>query len=330
MLCIDVEPDDFFVSRQRPNPWEGYALTHAYVRTLRQELQQATGQAVHFSWFIRMDPQIALSQGSATWAVDHYQPFFREVLAAGDELGCHVHTYRWCEQSENWLDDHDNDDWVQECLQTAADGYRSSFGKPCRSLRFGNYWCGTQAINQAEALGFTLDLTIEPGLPPNTCDARKPAHSGPLPDYYRVPREPYAPSQRDFRRKASNGERRITLMPLTSAFLRYGWGPRSLKQRWRRIRNNGFRHRLQDTPLSMWQDWPYPDTYRSMLDRAIALQRRPYLAFAIHSNFPVEAPTRPRVDWCLQALLSHPERSRFVFCTPSEAMVMRRENAAAS
>ena len=330
LLCIDVEPDAFFVSRQNPEPWRGYELTHAYIREWRSALQQLTGVAVHVSWFIRMDPQVALAHGHAAWAVQHYPALFQEAIDAGDELCAHVHTYRWSEESGDWLDDHGHHDWVAECLDTAVEAYRASVGTPCRSLRFGNYWSGTEAINRAEALGFRFDLTIEPGLPPNALDSRKPPHSGDLPDYYRVPREPYAPSRSDFRRRARSGERDITLLPLTSAHLRYGWGPRSLKQRWRRLRHNGFRHRLQDTPLSLWRDWTPPNDFSVMLDRAIAEQRRPYLAFAIHSNAPVEAESLPRIERCLQALMDHPERSRFAFCTPAEAMAILRGAAPVS
>ena len=67
-----------------------------------------------------------------------------------------------------------------------------------------------------------------------------------------------------------------------------------------------------------------------MLDRAIAEQRRPYLAFAIHSNAPVEAESLPRIERCIQALMDHHERSRFAFCTPAEAMAILRGAAPVS
>lgn len=71
LICIDVEPDEFFVSRQKPEPWRGYELTHGYIGTWRSALQQLTGDAVHLNWFIRMDPQVALAHGRAFWAVEH-------------------------------------------------------------------------------------------------------------------------------------------------------------------------------------------------------------------------------------------------------------------
>ena len=324
LICIDVEPDEFHVSRQEPDQWRGFRLTHSYLSALRESLQRATDGAVHFCWFIRMDPQIALTYGSANWAAENYRSFFRDYLKTGDELGVHVHAYRWQPDIDGWLDDHGSDDWISTCLETAVCAYRESFGKTCESIRFGNYWASTEAINRAEALGLRFDLTVEPGLPPNTVDSRKPHHTGELPDYYRVPRKPYAPSLTDFRKESSHDDRRIRLVPLTSSYLSFGWGRWGTKQKIARIRKNGLRNRLQDTPLSMWRQWEHPNGFSQMIDRAIAAQDKPYLAFAIHSNFPLESGTFPRVDECFQALVNHPDRSRFVYTTPAEAVAILR------
>ena len=343
MLCIDIEPDEFSVEPHTCKPWHGYELTHAYFRDWRAALQQVSGRDVHFNWFIRMDPQVELAHGNAAWCAERYASFLTECIEAGDELGIHVHTYRWCEAAGGWLDDHGQQDWVSECLQTAVDGYRRCFGKPARSLRFGNYWSSTHAINQAEALGLTFDLTVEPGLPPNSFDPRKPPHSGPLPDYYHVPREPYAPSRQAFRRKTHHDDRKITLIPLTSARLMNGFGPAGLQRRILRcLRSATSNHLqsatsnhlqnqphnlLQDTPLSMWRCWRPPNSFSRMIDRAIEAQTHPYLAFAIHSNFPLEAKTAPLIDRSIRALASHSAGSRFAFCTPSEAMAILKESA---
>jgi hypothetical protein len=78
----------------------------------------------------------------------------------------------------------------------------------------------------------------------------------------------------------------------------------------------------------MWRHWSPPNGFSQMLDRAITQQRHPYLAFAIHSNAPVEPGSLPRIERCLKALMDHPERSRFVFCTPAEAMAILQGHAA--
>jgi hypothetical protein len=98
-----------------------------------------------------------------------------------------------------------------------------------------------------------------------------------------------------------------------------------MQTRLRRIQSNGFRHRRQDTPLSMWQEWHQPNDFTVMIDRAIAAQREPYLAFAINSCYPVEPPILPRIERCLEALVNHPESARFVFCRPGEALAILGE-----
>lgn len=322
ILCIDVEPDEFYVDKRNPKPWAGFEFSHDYLKDFRSRLEERTGSAVHFSWVLRMDPQVAIAYGSAAWGADRYSAFLDAYRSMGDELGIHVHTYRWSDSRDAWLDDCGNPEWVTECLETSVASFKATFGVPSRILRFGNFWLSTSAINQAEELGIEYDLTIEPGLRSHweqSSHGHKPVQSGPTPDYYRVPRQPYVPSRDDFKKLHADGsERHIAMIPLTSAYKELGWGPRALLRRWKRLRDNGVNDRLQSLPLSMWREWDWGDSYTAMLDRAIALQTRPYLAFAIRSD--INGTCFSQYDSCLKALLNHPQASRFVFCTPAEAM----------
>jgi hypothetical protein len=105
VLCVDIEPDEFFVDRKNPRPWSGFEFSHGYLKGLRWKLEDSTGRPVHFNWSLRMDPQVAIAYGSPAWAVDRYAKFFDEYQSSGDELGIHVHTYRWSDASDAWLDD---------------------------------------------------------------------------------------------------------------------------------------------------------------------------------------------------------------------------------
>lgn len=318
ILCIDVEPDEFFVDRNAPKPWSGFEFSHGYLREMRSRLEEATGHSVHFSWSLRMDPQVAIAYGSATWIADRYAAFLEEYQAMGDDLGLHVHTYRWSDARDGWLDDCGNPEWVAQCLESSVDSYKTVFGDTSRTLRFGNFWLSTAAVNQAEKLGIEYDLTIEPGLASMSKYGNKPPQSGPTPELYRVPRVPYRPSTLDFRKPSADANRRILMVPLTSAYMNLGWSPGDLRHRLGRLRRNGVRGRLQNIPLSMWRKWDGKNTYTAMLDRAISLQERPYLAFAIRSD--INGKDFPAYDSCFEALLNHPAVSRFVFSTPPEAM----------
>ncbi len=325
ILCIDVEPDPFLVNRSNPEPWDGYEGTQAYLSTMRARFEEATGSPVHFTWFFRMDPQVAESYGSPTWAVDRYPGFIKEMVNHRDELGTHPHAYRWIKDQQEWLEDLGNQDWVNYCVEMSMNAHFKAFGQPCKTFRFGNFWMNTPTINRLEQLGIRYDMTVEPGLPSY--------HPGPLgegystgdrPDYCRVPRIPYEPSEKDFLKTAEKGSRTLKIIPITSGSLQLG---RDVQARWRRLWENGFRYRLQNTPLSMWKNWQSPNTFHEMLDRAISIQANPYLAFAIRSSFGVGRSFK-QVDNCLNALLEHPERKRFVFSTPPEALSLLNDQEA--
>jgi hypothetical protein len=162
-------------------------------------------------------------------------------------------------------------------------------------------------------LGVQFHLTVEPGTLPYSAPMPGERASGPLPDYRRVPRVPYTPSPLDFRRAGRPNARTIRVIPLTSAYLRLGFHPR---QYLRRMKANGARGRRQNMPLYMWESWPAPNTFDRMLDRALAAQRRPYLAFVIRARPDIAQAVGPRVD----GLLAHAARSRFRFSTPAEAL----------
>jgi hypothetical protein len=320
ILCIDVEPDPRLVSRQNPEPWVGYEHTQRYLAGLRPRLEARTGSPARFAWFLRMDPQVAEPYGNAAWVVERYRTHLEDVARVGDELGLHPHPYRWLEREGTWLHDFANQDWVEHCLRTSMESFAASLGRPCLLTRFGDRWLNTDTVNLAERLGIRLDLTVEPGTPAQPSPNPSELASGPLPDYRRVPRTPYTPSTEDFRRPARSSTRTIRMIPLTS-------GHRRLSRRQpldflRRCLDNGLRYWPQDTPLYMWNRWSPPDTFDRMLDRALAAQRRPYLAFAIRTNLGVDREVFEAIDTCLQALLAHPVASCFVFCGPTSALAL--------
>jgi hypothetical protein len=324
LLCIDVEPDPRLVNRSQPEPWIGYEFTQRYLSDLRLRIEQRLRTTVHYCWFFRMDPQIAESYGTASWAVDRYGSFIETIESHGDELGIHPHAYRWLEDKQTWLQDFGNQNWVDHCVGTSLEAFARALGRPCRSFRFGDRWHSTATVNLAERLGVWFDLTIEPGARAMAGPASGDPSTGSLPHYFRVPRRPYVPSPSDFRRPQRTGVRRIRMIPLTSGHLKYGF---RLGAHARRLFDNGFRYRKQDTPLSMWKRWEPPNTFAKMLDRSLATQERAYLAFAVRTDIGANRAIFEAVDSCLNALLQHPAHESFVFCTPAEAIeILRREN----
>jgi peptidoglycan/xylan/chitin deacetylase (PgdA/CDA1 family) len=312
IFCVDVEPDPRLLNPDAPEPWVGYEITQRYLRELRPRIEAVTGAPVHYSWFLRIDPQIE-PYGSGTWVVDRYPDHMEEIQRAGDEIGVHPHAYRWLESERSWLHDFGNQAWVEHCLTMSIEGFAKALGRACLSLRYGDRWLNTATVNLADRLGIRFDLTVEPGTLPYATPSEGERASGPLPDYRRVPRVPYTPSRWDFRRADRRDARSIREIPLTSSYFRLGFHPR---QYLRRLRANGVRGRRQNRPLYMWESWPTPNTFERLLDRALAAQRRPYLAFAIRTRPDIREAIGARVE----TLLAHPVRSRFRFSTPAEAL----------
>jgi len=224
------------------------------------------------------------------------------------------------------LEDLANQGWVNECVETSLQAYVKAFGTPCNTFRFGNFWMNTETVNLLESLGIAYDLTVEPGLASSRRGTLEKGHStGARPDYCRVSRVPYEPDRDNFLKPVSPGSRSIKMIPVTTGWVQLGW---KLRARLRRLRHNGFRYRRQHERLSMWRQWNAPNTFDRMLDRAIAAQDKPYLSFAIRSSIGA-GKSFENVDHCLQTLLNHSQRNRFVFTTPGEAMALLDDGAVA-
>jgi hypothetical protein len=311
VLAIDVEPDPRHVSRAAPEPWLGYAASFELFERLRARIAHVTGCPARFTWCFRMDPQVAESYGSATFALDHAPARIETFERHGDALGIHVHPFRWLEDEALWMGDYGNPDWVDHCVDVSLEAFRKGMGRDCLISRFGDAWMDTRTLCRLAARGIRVELGLEPGLSEIRTGSPDERHTGSLADCGALPREPYRAGAEDFRVPDTNGSRPLWVLPLSSALLRPKPRPGepgpATSPRGRQ-------------PLSMWARWSAPNGFGELVTRALAEQPRPYLAFGVRTDLAI----RPRVGEAfaaaLQALLSHPERRRFVFCGPEEAL----------
>jgi len=315
VFCIDVEPDARLI--REPVEWLGFDATRGFLEEQRLPIEQATGSPARFCWFLRLDPQITGCYGSATWVFERYAAVIDNLQRNGDHFGIHPHAYRWLEDRQIWLHDFANQAWMEHCVASSLEAFEQGLGTACRSMRFGDRWLSTETVNCSERLGIRYDLTVEPGSPRRETPMRGEPATGFLPDYYRVPRMPYVPDQRDFRR-SSAGPRGVRLIPLTSSAL----AGIPLRRRISRLLRNGVRNRRQATPLAFWSDWSPPNAFTQLLDRALAAQVNPYLVFAIRSSIGARADRRRAVENNLRDLLAHSQAGRFFFCSPGELLDM--------
>lgn len=225
VICIDVEPDEREINTESPDRWEGFERTFKFFQQLRPTVEKATQSPVHFSWFVRMDPQVAHVYPSPEWALLHYQDIFKSLDAAGDEIGVHTHAWRWDASGKEWIADMADQAWVDHCVRVSFEAYQRSRHRPCRSFRFGDHWINNTTLDLIESLGARFDLTVEPGHKrPDLADKA----IGIVPDFTSAPYRPYQPSKSSLTTPNGNA-RNLWLIPLSMA--KMDWPLSSLIQK---------------------------------------------------------------------------------------------------
>lgn len=213
VMCIDVEPDERLIDPSVQKDWSGFEVTYELFSKLRPRLEAATGSPVHFSWFFRMDPQIASTYGSASWVVRRYHSLIKGIRRSGDAIGLHAHPWRWNESLNKWIVDLASQEWINSCLRMGFESFRESLSEPCLYFRFGDHWMNNTTLRLIEKLGARFDLTLEPGQKGGHIDE---PFTGDFLDYSQVPQRPYRPSRTDFRKPGSYLRRRLWIIPLSA------------------------------------------------------------------------------------------------------------------
>jgi hypothetical protein len=310
-FCIDLEPVDRLTRRSDADRWRGVDFFCDYLDGLRPRLAEATGEDVRFLWFARCDPQIETAFGSADDLLRLRSERLERLSSKGDPIGIHVHAWRWDDEAASWFADFGDSAWIEHCVRTAFETYRTHFGVPCELHRFGDRWFSGELVRLLKELGARFDLTIEPGARGGTVLAPGERVAGAIPDYMRAPREPYRPSPGNFLLPDPLADSTLWMVPLSAA------DTASALPVARRI-GRKVRHPFGPThrPLTLHRPWSSPLAFWDMVERHVESHDRPYLAFAIRSGDP-EAADERRVRAALDQLQGHPLLERLRFSDPA-------------
>jgi hypothetical protein len=296
VVAIDVEPDG---RGSRPGSGVGLAGFHAVrarLEALRPRLETATGRAVGFAWFLRMDPQVELVAGRPDAIAIELRSSIAALRARGDGLGLHTHFGRWDPSRDGWLVDHGDPAWIDHVLRSSFATFASTFGEPCRQHRSGDRWSSPAAFDTVAELGALVDLTIEPGQRGTDNIDPTARATGRIPSYLDAAQTAHP-----------HRDGPLWLLPLSAA----DPGPTlPVAKRWaRRLRYLG---QPLHRPLVLERAWPSPDAFWSLVERHLDEQPAPYLAIAIRSDVALE-PRMAGVDAILEALLHRPLVRRLAF-----------------
>jgi hypothetical protein len=311
IICIDVEPDEREIKRGIAKDWEGFEETFKYFSNLRPHLEEATGAPVRFSWFFRMDPQVEHTYGLSWWVAKRYREVIKQLELAGDEIGLHTHAFRWHSGLNRWITDNGDQKWINHCIHTSFEAYRTAFGRPCLSFRFGDHWMNNETVNLLESLGVKFEMTVEPGRRASLGLIPKEVYTGSLPDYLTAPSWPYRPSRQDFRKHSHTQERGLWLIPLSTdkavgRFVRLKRAAKALGV-----------DLYEADQLNLGHD---RSQFRNMINSLLDVRMKSYLAPAIKTDALIYPPSRAHLDRNVEFILSHPHVSSFEFVRPDEAI----------
>lgn len=216
VLCWDTEPDARVLEPGAVGGWDAFEELLPRIDALRARLAKLTLAPASFSWFLRMDPQVAEVWGSPSWVAEHYATALADLESHGDELGLHTHTWRWDAKPDAWVRDH-NPAWEEHCLELGLKTFESTFGRPCPAHRAGDRILTGEMLRRLRTGGVGVDLTVEPDLPPLGALEANEIANGLSPDFRGVPLTPYRSSPDAFPAADPASHSDPLLIPLTSA-----------------------------------------------------------------------------------------------------------------
>jgi hypothetical protein len=312
LIVSDCEPDPRETKPGDGAPWIGFERYFEFLSAKRAEIARHTGAPAHFCWCWRIDPQIALTHGSADWAVRTYADEIAEAKRCGDEIAAHVHVYRWDAALGRWIADFANDAWIENCVRGALADYERTLGEPCRIFSFGDGWHNQASVRLIERLGIRIDLTLEPG-----CGAESPRAPGELstgvhPDRRAMPVKPYRPSASDFLKADREDCTQLWFLPMSTGAEHPAWA---------RHRPGVFARIAGAKPPLVKINLGFePERFMPMFEAAVSAGPRPYAAIAVRTDVGNNEGLLRYVDSNVQSILNHRLADRFVFMAPSEAL----------
>ena len=263
-LLFDVESDGRAFDPENPGGWDGFEAMLPRVPELRERLEAATAAPVHFTWCLKMDPQVAKTWGTAAWVADEYGDALRGFEAEGDELALHTHDWRWSERDGDWVAINEDPEWDRHVVEMAMSAFREAFGRDCRVHRGGAHYVSPSMLEALDQGGVRVDMTAEAGLPPTGAIFAGELMIGSNPDYSNVPQLPYRTSEATFPMPDPDGGAGPLIIPLSGAPTRRGGR----------------------APLSVWSA---PGAFALRLALSAMRRERPFDVFVARSDIALNA-----------------------------------------
>jgi hypothetical protein len=216
VIGCDVDPDRERLLGTPPGRlmWRGATEGIPAIKQALRGLTDAARSEPVFTWFLRADEQVRQMHGDYGWFARAHGAMVRSLRDGGDELGWHPHFWRFDAARGIWYQEILDVAWQLEMLRWAHRDLAAALSAPPRSVRMGWSYLNNAACAELDRLGIAVELSALPGL---RTLGRRPLERGENQfDWYPTPREPYRPSQADYRRPAVAGEASLRLLEVPS------------------------------------------------------------------------------------------------------------------
>ncbi|MEL6538161.1 MAG: hypothetical protein AAFQ98_22270, partial [Bacteroidota bacterium] len=157
-VTFHAEPNELYLKPGDTSPWTGFDEGFATVERLRNEV--IIKEEMKFVWLFRADPQIEFIYGDVSWGLKRYAKEIEQLMKRGDEVGIHVHPYKWLEDQKRWIQDFSDEDWICHCVSQAFHSFQDQFQRKPESMSIGPNSTYTQVANHCRDLGIKYDFTL--------------------------------------------------------------------------------------------------------------------------------------------------------------------------
>jgi len=208
--------------------WQGIREGIPKIKEGLLQIQAFLDNPLKLTWCVRSDSQMKEIYGSASWCLKEFSSFWKELEKGGDEIGWHLHLWRWDRCHKIWYQEVQDEEWIKGCILEGFRAFKEEWGKPPSSVRMGWIFHNNLTMEEISTLGVKVDFSAIPGLN-KIIIAREHIHD--YADWRRTPTYPYHPSSLDYQvplKGKSLSLWEIPCMPLCSNCLMWPYNFRAL------------------------------------------------------------------------------------------------------
>jgi len=211
--------------------WRGIREGIPEIKKRLSYIQNLFDSPFKLTWCVRSDLQIKEIYGNAGWCLREFSSFWKELEKGGDEIGWHLHLWRWNPRYEIWYQEIQDNEWIEECILQGFTGFRDEWGRPPSSIRMGWVFHSNFTMEKISALNIKVDFSAVSDLTKAIVSKGATRNIYDYGDWKGSPLHPYHPSHLDYR-VPSRGQNlpiwEIPSMSLSSRFLMWPYNFKAL------------------------------------------------------------------------------------------------------